>query len=320
MLSLKEIHRSKKFGTPHVQGIVMVILASTFWGLSGTAAQVLFQRYGISPSWLVDVRLTLSGTLLLVIQLLRGNGRKVFFVWHGLKDAFAIILFGLFGMLGVQYTYFVTIQYGNAATATLLQYLGPVVIIIYTAFRYLKIPSKKEILAAGLAVIGTYLLVTNGSLYTIIIPFLALVWGLGSAIALAFYTIFPKQLLLKFGSVSTAGWGMLIGGFVFSIFSKPWVATSSVPISFTVILLVLFVVVFGTFLAFYLYIDSLRSISPTEASLLSCAEPLSASFVSIIWFHIHLGFFSWLGAACILGTIIVLALGNPMKKTRGILK
>ena len=42
-----------------------------------------------------------------------------------------MILFGLFGMLAVQYTYFASIKEGNAAVATLLQYLAPIFITVY---------------------------------------------------------------------------------------------------------------------------------------------------------------------------------------------
>ena len=44
-----------------------------------------------------------------------------------------MILFGLFGMLAVQYTYFASIKEGNAAVATLLQYLA-LYLLLYTYF------------------------------------------------------------------------------------------------------------------------------------------------------------------------------------------
>lgn len=43
-------------------------------------------------------------------------------------------------MLMVQYTYFAAIKHSNAATATVLQYAGPVIIAIYLAIKNKKSP------------------------------------------------------------------------------------------------------------------------------------------------------------------------------------
>ena len=43
-------------------------------------------------------------------------------------------------MLGVQYTYFGTIIHSNAATATILQYLMPIVIVFYLLFTTHRLP------------------------------------------------------------------------------------------------------------------------------------------------------------------------------------
>ena len=43
------------------------------------------------------------------------NEKKIFGIWKQKSDAIKMILFGLFGMLAVQYTYFASIKEGNAA-------------------------------------------------------------------------------------------------------------------------------------------------------------------------------------------------------------
>ncbi|MCI4060409.1 EamA family transporter, partial [Bacillus cereus] len=50
-----------------IYGFFMVIVGAAFWGLSGTAAQHLFETSDVSVEWLVTVRLLLSGLLLLKI-------------------------------------------------------------------------------------------------------------------------------------------------------------------------------------------------------------------------------------------------------------
>lgn len=298
---------SKKLKLLRYRGLAMVLVGATLWGLSGTVAQRLFQDEGFTPGWLVTMRLLISGILLLILGGFRKNFNQVFAVWNAPKDRIRLVIFGIIGMLGVQYTYFAAIQTGNAATATLLQYLAPFFIMVYLAIKYNRIPSFQEFLALGFALLGTFLLVTNGSIHQLSVSSVSIAWGLSSAIALAFYTLYPSGLLQRWGSEVIIGWGMIIGGIALCPIASPWQIQGQ---HWSVItgLLVSFVIVFGTSIAFYLYIDSLRYITPTEASLLASAEPLSAVAASVIWLRLPLSLFEGIGGLCIVSTVLMLSL------------
>lgn len=292
------------------KGYGMALIGATLWGISGNVAQKLFQNEGFQPGWLVTVRMLTTGILLLLFAAIKKSSRaKVLSIWSDTADRINIITFGIIGMLGVQYAYFMSIKFGNAATATLLQYLAPIFIILYLAIRFRNIPRLHEIIAVSLAILGTFLLVTNGNIAKITISLLAVTWGIGSAIALAFYTLYPKKLLKKWGAVIVVGWAMIIGGIALSFINPIWQIHSQ---KWTLLsgLYVAFVVIFGTLIAFYLYIDSLRYIKPIEASLLGSAEPLSATIVTIFWMHVSLGMFELLGGICIICTVLILTLGD----------
>lgn len=94
-----------------------------------------------------------------------------------------------------QYTYFTAISASNAGTATVLQYIGPVLILIYLSIRTKRLPRKSELLAISLAVLGTFLLATHGKPGSMVLSGKALGWGLLSAGALAVYTVQPGRLL-----------------------------------------------------------------------------------------------------------------------------
>jgi drug/metabolite transporter (DMT)-like permease len=286
------------------KGIILVLTAAIFWGISGTVAQYLFHQQGFSAEWLVVTRLLSSGILLLLFSQL-GKQQNIWSIWKNKRDLMGIIIFGIFGMLGVQYTYFAAIQYGNAATATVLQYLAPILITCFLCFQLKKFPAKYEMLAVLLALIGTFLLVTNGHIQTLSISKQAFFWGIISAFALAFYTIQPGGLLSKYGSLVTVGWGMMIGGVGFSFIHPPWQFQGNW--SFSSFLAVVFVVIFGTLIAFFCYLESTKYISASETSLLACAEPLSAAFLAVVWLHVPFGLGEWMGTFCIILTIFLLS-------------
>lgn len=175
-----------------IRGTLLTLAGGTMWGFSGTCGQFLLQTKGLTSNWLVPVRLLSAGALLLFICWLK-DGRKVFDVWK--RDAASILVFGIFGMSMCQYTYFTAIGASNAGTATVLQYIGPVLILIYLSLRNKKLPRPSEFLAITLAVAGTFLLATHGKPGNMVLSGEALAWGLLSALALAVYTVQPGRLL-----------------------------------------------------------------------------------------------------------------------------
>ncbi len=234
---------------PRGRGIALVLIAAIFWGVSGTVAQYLFHEQGFSTSWLVVIRLIFSGVGLLFFAQNFAK-QNIWAIWKNTHDTIQLFLFGIIGMLGVQYTYFAAIQHGNAATATVLQYLAPVIIACYLCIRAKSLPVKNEFIAILFALGGTYLLVTKGNIHTLSISGMAFFWGIVSAFALAFYTLYPGGLLAKWGSLISVGWGMMIGGIAFSFIHPPWKFQGEWSLSS--FLAVLFVVIFGTLIAFFM--------------------------------------------------------------------
>lgn len=286
------------------KGLLLVIIGAMLWGISGTVAQYLFQKKGFSPEWLVVIRLLVSGIILLTYAVIQEK-QDIWKVWRSKYNCYSLIVFSIIGMLGVQYTYFAAIKHGNAATATILQYLSPVIITCYLAIRTKKFPSIRQSTAIMFAMLGTFLIITKGNIHSISISKLALFWGIGAAFTSAFYTLQPRTILGKWGSTLVVGWSMLIGGIAFSFIHQPWNFVGKWSINS--MLAVMFVVLFGTLIAFYCYLESLKYIQPTEASVLSSMEPLSAAVLSVLWLRVALGTIEWLGIICVIAAIIILS-------------
>lgn len=204
-----------------ITGAFFCIFSACLWGVTGTVGQFLFQETGITPAWLTAVRMIVSGSVFLCFLLLR-NGKQTLSIWRNKQDARDLLLFSAFGMLLMQYSYFLTIERSNAATATVLQYLAPVMIVLYVAVRYRKSPTLPECGAVLCALMGTFLLATHGNIHRLSISTSALFWGLLSAVALAFYTAFPHRLLQKYGTIPLIAWGMLLGGIFLSFLTPIW--------------------------------------------------------------------------------------------------
>jgi len=124
-------------------GLVLAGAGAFLWGSSGTVAQHLFNTTAISPLWLVAVRMLVSGALLIGYGVIRKL--PVLAVFKQPRAALKLVAFSLFGMAGVQLTYFMAISTGNAALAAILQFLSPVLIILYLAVTTWRLPSKLDV-------------------------------------------------------------------------------------------------------------------------------------------------------------------------------
>jgi drug/metabolite transporter (DMT)-like permease len=291
-------------------GVIMALSSAIFWGISGTCAQFLFDEKGFDPAKLVCWRMLLAGTILVGYSFTEER-KDTFKIWKKRKDVAQLLVFAILGMVGVQYTYFYSISLSNAATATILQYIGPLFVVAFYAIKNRRWPVLAEYASLILALVGIFLLVTHGSFDQLVISDAALFWGILSAFSLAFYTIQPVVLSKSYSPATVTGWGMFVGGLVFSLFSEPWHVEGIWDLEAWAAFL--YIILFGSTLAFYFFLKSITIIGASTASLLCSVEPLAAAGVAVYWLGIYFGPMDWLGTAFILGTVILLTLGTRDK-------
>ena len=133
-----------------VAGTIMTITGGTLWGVSGVCGQFLFQNKDVTASWLVPVRLMMAGIFMLCFYIWKDK-KKAFAIWQKKENRWSILIYGLAGMMLCQYSYFQTIEWSNAGTATVIQYLGPALIVVWVCLQTRHIPERKEIIGVLLA-------------------------------------------------------------------------------------------------------------------------------------------------------------------------
>lgn len=281
-------------------GYLFVLLAAVLWGVSGTAADVLFHRFLVSPMWLTEVRLWGSGIVLFaLLALVRPVDLRL-----RTRDLTGVLVYGAFGFFLVQFSYFAAIFAAGVAVATFLQYLGPALIVIYAALRARRVPQPHELIALALTLAGTWLLVAATEGRPISVP--GLLWGLLAAVSLAFNTLYPLRLIGRLGPWATSCYAFIVGGLVASAVSS--VVHAPMPhLSVGAVLLIAFVVLFGTLLPFSLYVSAIGRLHAAEAGIVSTAEPLAAALAAAIVLGQRLSLGQYLGGVLIVLAVAVLA-------------
>lgn len=118
----------------------------------------------------------------------------------------------------MQLTFLLTIEKSNAATATVLQFLSPTIIVAWFALARKTRPGIFVLSAIFTSLVGTFLLVTHGDPTSLSISPAALFFGIASAFAAAFYTTYPSTLIARYGTLPIVGWSMLIAGLMLTPF------------------------------------------------------------------------------------------------------
>ena len=238
------------------------------------------------------------------IEILR-QGRKSFRIFRNKKDVVHLGVFALLGILFCQYTYFTAIEHSNAGTATILQYLAPVIMLMLICVRKMRKPNSRELSAIILSLLGTVILGTHGKLTELYITPEALFWGLAAAVASVCYNMLAGDLIKKYGTFQIAGLGMVFAGIFMCIIVKPW--TYDVTLDWEMVLALVGVIVIGTALGNGAYLLGVSLVGPLKASLLASIEPVVSVAVSVVWLHTSFVWVDFLGFIMIISTVFVLS-------------
>ena len=281
---------------------ILAALAAVMWGISGLFAESLFKVSSkITPIWLTQVRLIISGIVLLIIATVLHQ--KPFSVLKDKKNTLHIIAYGIFGLLPVQVFYFIAIEMANASIATILQFIGPFFVLTYLAVTHQQVLRRLDVLAAILAFIGVFLLSTHGNFNQLAITPLALLFGLLSALGEASYTLIPVKLVKRVSSLVVTGWGMLFAGIGLMIVYPRFPAIPNTPRAW---LDVSAIIIIGTIIPFQIMANALRYVKPSTVSLLDAFEPLSATVGSVLIFGLVMSGMDWLGTLLVIGAVLAL--------------
>lgn len=285
-----------------MRGLFFASLGAMSWGISGVCSQFLFMNYDVDSSWLTAIRMVLSGILLLILSAYKDKD-KVIKIWTIPKDVGWLFAFAIFGLLMCQYTYVSAIKYSDSATATVLQSLNVVIMIVFMSIVTRTKMKFSQVLAVFLAVLGTYLISTGGNPRNMTISTAGLIFGLLSAVGVITYTLFSRPIIVKWGNILVTGWGMLIGGLVISIITKAWIIPKG--LDFIAWLMIVIIIVVGTAGGFSIFLEGVKHIGPVKATLIGCLEPASATLLAAIFLGMRFSLVELTGFFCILLTVFL---------------
>ena len=284
--------------------LIFVGLAGIFWASSGVAVQDFFTHSEKTAMELTNIRMCVAGLILIIIA----SRRKKFWLTLGILRKrqrlwVDVIIYGIIGVMFMQFTYFQGIAIGGAAATTVICYTCPAMVVIWESVYNKKFPRRGEVLAVILAMIGVFLLITGGNPTKLLVPLGCVLWSLASGAAFAFNAIYPKHLFAKkLDTYFLTGVGMFFGGLSTFLLIDNW--SWAEFFGSEVIFDVIWIIIFGTVAAFLSFNAGLRFLTPEEASITVTTEPAASVVISWAVFGTKFGLIESLGIILVLLAII----------------
>ncbi|MBR0302477.1 MAG: EamA family transporter [Clostridia bacterium] len=282
-----------------IRGTILTALGAVLWAFSSACGQFLMQKSNdpFPAEWLASTRILLAGVLLTVIGSIH-NRSALKNIFKSGRDVLTLVLYGVLGFMLAQYSFLIAIRASNAATATVLQYTAPIMIVAVVCIGGRRAPRFTETISILLAVSGVFLLATHGDPSSLAIKKEALILGLLAAVGMVFFTLLPAKIIPKYGSITVTGVGMIFGGLAMLPLARPW--NYQVHFDLLSVLAYIGLAVVGTTIGYTLYMQGVSDIGSAKASLIASIEPVTSAL-----FAAALG--TKFGAADIVGMSFIVA-------------
>lgn len=299
-------------------GYLLALLAALCWALGGLTAKWLFTTastattawpipplgIAVEPSALSGGRALSAFIMLLAYLRVRDRSKLVISGW---RDLPFLAIFGVAGLAAVHFTYFKTISLTNVATAILLQYLAPVIVLVVSVvvlrhrFTW-ALPTGVALSIAGCAlVVGAI----GGS--GLVVSSQGIAWGLAAAVFFASYSLmgshaagrFSPLTLLVYGlGFATLFWLLVLGPrSILALFADARTAAA-----------VLTMALVSTVIPFAAFLQALRLIPPTNATVTSTVEPVLAGLGAFALFRESFTALQFVGGLFVIAAIVVVQL------------
>jgi DME family drug/metabolite transporter len=285
-------------GRGRIAGYACIAAATLFWGISATLGRAVFTGRmhilgqavpPIPPLMLAQSRTSFAFVMMFpLLAMFRGTGSLKL----SPRDAFDAMLVGSLGIAASNFFYYYAIQQTSVATAIILQYLAPAMVLVWMLARRLQSPTPQRLFGVLLAIAGSVLAIgvvvrtahfpgLTISAADVNLNFRGVTAALLAAIAFSFYNIFGQHLVSRQNRWTVLLWALAGAAVGWLIVNPPWKVFAAHYSSAQWTFMVLFSM-FSVMVPFSLYFWGLQFLDPTRAIVTSCLEPVFAILIAAL--------------------------------------
>jgi len=289
-----------------------LVLAAAMCFIVNAGVSRVVLRAGIDPALLTTVRVT--GATLVLAGWAAVARRSALRPPRGQHLA-VVVLLGVVGVAGIQWTYFVAIDRLPVGLALLLQFTGPVLVAVYARVVRHEQVRPRAWAGLGLATLGLGLVarVWDGLAFDGV----GVLAGLGAAVCFATYFLAAETGVRTEDPLSVVLWSFAVATLTMNVV-QPLIGVDADVLGSSVSmlgalaawfvpawLLVGWVVLLGTVTPFALELHALQLLPATTVVGLAMLEPVGVNVLGWAWFGEGLTAVQLVGAGCVVVAIVL---------------
>ncbi|WP_326714086.1 MULTISPECIES: EamA family transporter [unclassified Streptomyces] len=295
-------------------GLGLALVSALAFGGSGVAAKPLIEA-GLDPLHVVWLRV--AGAALVMLPVAWRHRSLV------VQRPALLAGFGLLAVAGVQACYFAAISRIPVGVALLIEYLAPALVLGWVRFVQRRPVTRAAALGVVLAVGGLACVVEVWA--GLSVDLIGLLLALAAACCQVGYFVLSDQ-----GSdagdrapdpLGVIAYGLLVGAFVLTVVARPWgmdwsVLGGSASMNGTSVpawLLLCWIVLIATVIAYVTGVLSVRRLSPQVAGVVACLEAVIATVLAWVLLGEHLSAPQIVGGAVVLVGAFIAQSSAPAK-------
>lgn len=295
-------------------GLGLALVSALAFGGSGVAAKPLIEA-GLDPLHVVWLRV--AGAALVMLPVAWRHRALV------VQRPALLAGFGLLAVAGVQACYFAAISRIPVGVALLIEYLAPALVLGWVRFVQRRPVTRAAALGVVLAVGGLACVVEVWA--GLSVDLIGLLLALAAACCQVGYFVLSDQ-----GSdagdrapdpLGVIAYGLLVGALVLTVVARPWgmdwsVLGGSASMNGTSVpawLLLCWIVLIATVIAYVTGVLSVRRLSPQVAGVVACLEAVIATVLAWVLLGEHLSAPQIVGGAVVLVGAFIAQSSAPAK-------
>jgi drug/metabolite transporter (DMT)-like permease len=274
------------------------------WALNGTMARELLDD-GVDAVRLAQLRSAGSLAILgLVLAVARRDLLRV-----DRSELPSLALLGVIGLAGVHATYFLAIDRLQIGVAVTIQYLAPLLLLLWLRLAHGRRLAPSLWGAVGLSVVGCFFVVRAYDASSL--DAVGVAAAFGAALTFAIYMVGSERAGQRHQAVTTLFWTFGFASLFWALVAPWWGFPFGELDSAGNALLAAGVIVVGTLLPFICMVAALRHIPAPRAAVVATLEPLLAAVFAWVILGEELAAVQLVGGAAVLGAVVWVQLHRP---------
>lgn len=257
-----------------------IALAGCLWGSMGIFVRQ-FNAYGITSMNIVFIRSLFTAAVIFVFAAIY----KPSLLKIRLRDLWIFAATGLASIVFFNFCYFSAIEVMSLSLAAILLYTAPIFVMLMSALFFRERITPRKLAAIAISIIGLALVTGIFSDGVVTHP-IGILFGIGSAIGYALYSIFSRLALNRgYSPLTITGWSFafaaLFSAFFcdFSLFFELYTTKPSM------LLFSLFFALVASVFPYLLYSYGLTDVENSTASVIASVEPVAATVFGLLLYQ-----------------------------------